>query len=150
MPTRWLNPEEAWAAPVTGTWVIKPAVSIASLDAGRYHIDDPDQRQLALEHVRRLQAAGRVVMVQPYLSGIDDDGETALVYLRGMFSHAVGKGPVFTGPDEGIDRRFQPQGGLTLQVRRPTAAQLATADRVLAAVPGGRDTSLYARRSRCR
>jgi hypothetical protein len=37
-------------------------------------------------------------MVQPYLSGIEDDGETALVYLRGMFSHAVRKGPVLTGP----------------------------------------------------
>jgi len=95
--------------------------------------------------VRRLQAAGRVVMVQPYLVGIEDDGEMALVYLHGMFSHAVRKGPVLTGPDEGIDRRFQPQGGLNLQLRRPTTAQFTMADRVLAAVPGGRDTLLYAR-----
>jgi hypothetical protein len=118
---------------------------MASLDTGRYRMDDSDQRQLALDHVRRLQAAGRVVMVQPYLWAIEDDGETALVYLRGRFSHAVRKGPVLAGPDEGIDRRFQPQGGLTLQLRRPTAAQLATADRVLAAVPGGRRSLLYAR-----
>jgi len=145
VPTTWLKPEETWTAPVTGTWVIKPAASMASLDTGRYRMDYSDQRQLALKHVRRLQAAGRVVMVQPYLVGIEDDGEMALVYLHGMFSHAVRKGPVLTGPDEGIDRRFQPQGGLNLQLRRPTTAQFTMADRVLAAVPGGRDTLLYAR-----
>jgi hypothetical protein len=145
VPTRWLNPGETWTAPMNGTWVIKPAVSMASLDAGRYHMDDSDQRQRALEHVRRLQAAGRVVMVQPYFASVEDEGETALVYVGGIFSHAVRKGPVLTGPDEGIDRRFQPEGGLSLKVRRPTPAQVAMADRVLAAVPGGRETLLYAR-----
>jgi hypothetical protein len=55
------------------------------------------------------------------------------------------KGPVLTGPDTGIDRRFEAHGGLKLEVRRASAAQIATADQVLAAVPGGRDTLLYAR-----
>jgi hypothetical protein len=145
MPTTWVNPEQAWAAPESGSWVIKPAVSIASLDAGRYRIDDSDERRLAIDHVRRLQAAGRVVMVQPYFAGVDDEGETALVYVRGMFSHAVRKGPVLTGPDEGIDRRFQPQGGLNLRVHQPSSAQFAAANQVLGAVPGGCDALLYAR-----
>jgi hypothetical protein len=145
VPTIWVNPEELWAAPESGSWVIKPAVSIASLDAGRYRMDDSDQRRLAVEHVRRLQAVGRVVMVQPYLAGVDEEGETALVYVRGVFSHAVRKGSVLTGPDEGIDRRFQPQGGLNLQVNRPSSAQFAAANQVLAAVPGGGDALLYAR-----
>src|SRR5262245_38330445 len=94
VPTRWLNPGQAWSAPITDTWVIKPAVSMASLDAGRYYMDDTDQRRLAVEHVRRLQAAGRVVMVQRYFASVEDEGETALVYVGGMFSHAVRKGPV--------------------------------------------------------
>jgi hypothetical protein len=85
------------------------------------------------------------VMVQPYLAAIEDAGETALVYLRGIFSHAVRKGAVLMGPDRGIDRRFQPQGGLNPEVCRPTAAQFTMAERVLAAVPAGRDTLLYAR-----
>src|SRR4029453_591751 len=140
-----LNPEQAWAAPESGAWVINPAVSMASLDSGRYRMDDSDQRRLAIEHLCRLQAAGRVVMVQPYLAAIEDAGETALVYLCGIFSHAVRKGAGFMGPDRGIDRRFQPQGGLNLEVCRPTAAQFAMAERMLAAVPAGRDTLLYAR-----
>jgi len=36
--TTWLNPEQAWAAPESGAWVIKPAVSMASLDSGRYRM----------------------------------------------------------------------------------------------------------------
>jgi hypothetical protein len=34
---------------------------------------------------------GRRVMLQPYLNGIDDEGETMLIYLAGSYSHAVRK-----------------------------------------------------------
>jgi hypothetical protein len=60
--------------------------------------------------VRRVHAGGRTVMLQPYMNGIDDEGETALVYLGGVFSHAMRKAAVLTGPDVGVDRRFLPQG----------------------------------------
>ena len=47
----------------------------------------------------RLQAAGRLVMVQPYLASVDTVGETGMLYLGGEFSHAIRKGPMLDGPD---------------------------------------------------
>jgi hypothetical protein len=145
VPTVWLRPGQAWSLSERGAWVIKPAVSLASLDTGRYHLEDPDERRLAAEHVRRLHADGRVVMMQPYLQAVDDEGERALVYLNGVFSHAVRKAAVLTGPDMGVDRRFQPDGGLKLHPYRPTRRELAAAERVLDRVAWARNELLYAR-----
>jgi glutathione synthase/RimK-type ligase-like ATP-grasp enzyme len=145
VPTTWVAPGQPWTVPERGELVVKPAVSLAALDSGRYRLGDPQQRRLAVQHLRRLQAAGRVVMVQPYVHAVDTDGETALVYLGGRFSHAIRKGAVLDGPDTGVDRRFQHDGGLDLRLCRPTVAQRRVADRVLAAVPGGPERLLYAR-----
>ena len=145
VPTEWLRPGQGWSLPERGAWVIKPAVSLAGLDTGRYQLEDPGERRLAAEHVRRLHTAGRVVMMQPYLRAVDDEGETALVYLNGVFSHAMRKAAVLTGPDIGVDRRFQPAGGLTLHSHRPTARELVAAERVLDSVPWARNQLLYAR-----
>jgi hypothetical protein len=143
--TTWLPPGQHWSLPDGGEWVIKPAVSLAGLDSGRYRLHDPDERLLAADHVRRLHADDRVVMMQPYMRTVDEEDETALVYFGGVFSHAMRKAAVLTGPDIGIDRRFQPQGGLTLRPHQPTPNELAAADRALAAVPCRRDELLYAR-----
>jgi hypothetical protein len=145
VPTIWIDPGKTWRPPRRGDWVIKPAVSIASLDSGRYRLADADQRHLAVAHVGRLQAQTRTVMVQPYVRGIDVEGETSLVFFAGTFSHAIRKAAVLNGPDSGIDRRFLSHGGLQLRPQRPTQAQLAVADRALATVPGGADRLLYAR-----
>jgi hypothetical protein len=145
VPTLWLEPCEDWVVPQAGDWVIKPTVSIASLDTGRYRLSDPGERRLARAHVDRLVAAGQTVMIQRYLHRIDIEGETSLVYLGGKFSHAMKKAAVLTGPDVGIDRRFLPQGGLNLRSHQATSMELAIAERALAAVPGGADRLLYAR-----
>lgn len=145
VPTTWLPPRKEWTPPESGDWVIKPAVSLASLDAGRYRMDDRRQRRLAVEHVDRVHAAGGTVMLQPYMYGIDDEGETSLVYLGGRFSHAMRKAAVLTGPDVGVDRRFLPQGGLHLRAHRPTMQELGTADAVLATLSAARHELLYAR-----
>jgi glutathione synthase/RimK-type ligase-like ATP-grasp enzyme len=73
VPTTWVRPGERWAAPADGDWVVKPAVSLAGLDSGRYRLEDADERRLAIGHVHRLQRPGRMVMVQPYLpaGGLD-------------------------------------------------------------------------------
>ncbi|MEV6816262.1 hypothetical protein AB0M52_29665, partial [Micromonospora sp. NPDC051296] len=68
VPTGWVLPGEPWQPPADrGEYVIKPAVSAGSQDTGRYDLADPLHRELALAHVHRLGAAGRVTMVQPYL-----------------------------------------------------------------------------------
>ena len=78
VPTSWLEPAQEWKPPASGDWVIKPAVSMASLDTGRYCLEHRDQRCLAVEHVRRLQADGRAVMAQPYMQSVDNRGEISL------------------------------------------------------------------------
>jgi glutathione synthase/RimK-type ligase-like ATP-grasp enzyme len=145
VPTTWVQPHQAWTLPERGEWVLKPAVSLAALGTGRYQLGDAWERRLAVQHLRRLQTTGRMVMAQPYLRAVDTEGETALVYLGGRFSHAIRKGPVLDGPDTGIDRRFQHDGGLDLRPCRPSAAQRTVAERVLVAVPGGPSRLLYAR-----
>ncbi|MGC4891666.1 ATP-grasp domain-containing protein [Micromonospora sp. DT227] len=146
VPTTWLAPGESWPAPADGEFVLKPAVSAGSQDTGRYDLADPEHRELASAHVRRLGAAGRVTMVQPYLDAVDTAGETALLFLAGRdglaFSHAIRKGPMLTGPDRGEAALYKEE---RIDARTATPAQRAVAEQVLAAVPGGADRLLYAR-----
>jgi hypothetical protein len=146
VPTAWVEPGDDWRAPSGGEFVIKPVVSAGSRDTGRYDAAEPGHRGLAEAHVCRLQAAGRAVMIQPYLAAVDSYGESALLYLGGpdglVFSHAVRKGPMLAGPDAGDVGLFRPE---TITARTPSAAERAAAGRALAAIPGGPDRLLYAR-----
>jgi hypothetical protein len=142
-PTTWVEPGSPWQPPPgAGEVVVKPAVSGGSNDTGRYDLADPAHRRLAAEHVRRLGAAGRLVMVQPYLSAVDEDGETALLFLGGEFSHAARKGALLTGPDVGVEGLYKEED---IAAREPTPGQLAVAAAVLAAVPFDPADLLYAR-----
>ena len=145
IPTSWISPGDRWCPPHHGEIVIKPTVSLCALNTGRYRMDDPTARNLAREHVWRLQSTGCVTMVQPYLQRLDDEGETSLVFLGGRLTHAIRKEAILTGPDAGADRRFEPGGGQRLTSRTCTAEQLELAARVLRAVPGGPVGLLYAR-----
>ncbi|RAO61663.1 ATP-grasp domain-containing protein [Micromonospora saelicesensis] len=147
VPTSWIEPGESWQLPAeTGEYVLKPAVSAGSQDTGRYDLADPEHRDLAAAHVRRLFEAGRVTMVQPYLRAVDTEGETALLFLAGpeglAFSHAIRKGPMLSGPDLGPDGLYKAEE-ITARTARPE--QLAVAERTLATVPGGTRQLLYAR-----
>ena len=144
-PTEWLTPDTPWALPDRGLWVIKPNVSLCALGTGRYDLADENQRQLAAAHIVRLHGEGRTVMLQPYLHAIDTEGETSMVFLDGEFSHAVRKPALLDGPDRGIDRRFISAGDSPPPAHVPSDGEFALADRVLAAVPGGRRSLLYAR-----
>ncbi|WP_229400070.1 ATP-grasp domain-containing protein [Micromonospora okii] len=146
VPTGWVAPGETWTPPAHGEYVIKPAVSAGSQDTGRYDLADPGHRELAAAHLRRLSDAGRLAMVQPYLTAVDTAGETALLYLTGpeglRFSHAIRKGPMLTGPDLGPDGLYRAE---EISPRAATPEQAAVAGRALAAVPGGAERLLYAR-----
>lgn len=144
LPTDWVNPSEWWEPPDEGEWVVKPSVSLSSMDTGRYRMGDAAERRLAVEHVRRLQAENRVVMIQPYQPSVEDEGETSLIYYGQTFSHAVRKAPVLHGPDQDADHRYDVPGE-DPQPRTPTEAQLAVARAALAAVPAGWEQLLFAR-----
>ncbi|MBO2455790.1 hypothetical protein J4573_52550 [Actinomadura barringtoniae] len=118
-------------------YVIKPAVSAGSRDTARWTAGAGDE-SAARAHLERLRAEGRTTMVQPYMSAIDTDGETALLFFDREYSHAARKAPILqvgTGVVDG------PRGGQTVPVDA-TPEQIEVAERILAAVPGD---LLYAR-----
>ena len=65
-PTDWLEPGDVFVVPEVGEYVVKPAVSAGSRDTNRYRRRGP-RRAAPSAHVGDLLAAGRTVMVQPYL-----------------------------------------------------------------------------------
>jgi len=118
--------------------VVKPVVSAGSRDTLRV---GPGESRRSLDHVRRLLDAGREVLVQPYLDAVDTDGETALVHLDGVFSHALRKGALLAPGHDLVDGLFAQE---EMAPREPSPAEREVAVRALAAVPGAA-VPLYAR-----
>lgn len=137
IPTVFLEPGYPFHPP-SAPFVVKPAVGAGSIGAARYDGGDGS----ALEHVADLHAAGKTVMVQPYLEAVDREGEIALLYTGGVFSHAVRKAPLLA-PGGG------PGAGLFVEERvtaaEPSPDELEFAEHALAAIPFARDELLYAR-----
>lgn len=90
-PTLVAPPGTVASLPSEGEFVVKPSVGAGSRGVGRFQ---PAEVVAATRHVAALHAAGRTVLIQPYLSEVDEAGETALIYFDGEFSHAVRKGPM--------------------------------------------------------
>lgn len=143
VPTAVVEVGERFEAP-TGPFVVKPVVSAGARDTERY---EPADLEAARAHVAALHRAGRAVLVQPYVAGVDERGETGLVYLGDELSHAFRKGPLLQPGVtfvEGLYREEQ------ISPRAPTSAEREVAEAVLDAVaavhPGtGRADLLYAR-----
>jgi hypothetical protein len=139
VPTAWIKPGDVWAAPASGEWVIKPAISAGSKDTGRYDLADPAERDHAEKHVRRLTETGLVTMIQPYLDAVDTYGETALIFIGGTYSHAIRKGPLLDGPDFGVEGLYKVED---ITPREPSPAERDLAAKVVAARAS---ETLYAR-----
>lgn len=135
--TVFVAPGEPVAFP-DGDFVVKPAVGAGSKDAASY---GPDQQDVARDHVARLHDAGQVVLVQPYVASVATEGEWALVYLGGRFSHGASK------------RVALPRAGLVEELfaaetnapHEATPDQRAAADAALAHVQERLGTPAYAR-----
>ena len=117
--------------------VVKPAVGAGSRDARRHSRRDTDE---ILAHMQPLLAAGRSVMLQPYLESVDRDGETALMFIDGRFSHAIRKGPLLPAGAPATAALFAPED---IGPRVPGADELAVAESVMAQLPF--DSLLYGR-----
>jgi len=140
VPTIFLEPGDPVHVPPTIEVVVKPTISAGSADTERW---SPEQRAQAAEQIRALQAAGRTVMLQPYLHGVDDHGETACVFFGGRFSHAIRKGAILR--PEGIPFVEGLYAQEDIRPRTPSAEELAVAEAAVEAVPGGRSQLLYGR-----
>lgn len=140
VPTTWLEPGAADVVlPSTGEYVVKPSVSAGSRDTVRYQAGDD---LAAFEHVRLIHKSGRVAMVQPYVESVDTYGETAMLYLDGVFSHAVRKGPLLTAGQGFIEDLFAAE---EITARQPTAAEREAADEAVGVATRAVGDLLYAR-----
>jgi hypothetical protein len=142
VPTAFVEPGDDWEPATDGEIVIKPTVGAGSVDTGRYDLADDGHRALAQAHVRRLQAVGRPVMVQPYLDAVDSYGETSLLWIGGRYSHAIRKGPLLTGPDEGVEGLYREED---IAAREPSTAEREVAEKIVAAMPYDVADLLYVR-----
>lgn len=132
----------AWEPPTgCATFVVKPSVSAGSRDTIRVPADG-EGTERARAHIAMLLARGKTAMVQPYLDSVDELGETALIFIDGVFSHAIRKGPLLSvdGTGEQVDGLYLKE---QIDPRTAAADEQALAERILDAVPGGRP--LYAR-----
>jgi hypothetical protein len=125
--------------PNSAEFVVKPSVGAGSRDTQR-HLRGAVEPAVA--QALRLLNAERSVLLQPYLDSVDRDGETALMYFAGQFSHAIRKGPLLPpglagSPAVGL---FAPE---KITSRTPGVDELQVAERVLAALPFS--APLYAR-----
>lgn len=75
-------------------FVVKPVVGAGSRGAGRF---GPDTLRQAQAHINHLYCQGLQILLQPYQSVVDVEGETSLVFFRGEYSHAFSKGPMLRG-----------------------------------------------------
>jgi hypothetical protein len=138
VPTRYIAPGEPAGLPDGHEYVIKPTSGAGARFAARY---TPADHDTAVRHLERMHAEGFTAMVQPYLAGIDVTGERALQFFGGRLLHASRKGAVLSpGTPYDADKVAHPG----LVPWRPTDAELAVAEKALAAVPGSAEL-LYAR-----
>ena len=140
VPTTFLAAHDAPMLPTSGEYVVKPTVSAGSRDTARYLAGRDDA--VARAHAERLLAAGREVMIQPYVDTVDDHGETALLYLNGRFSHALRKGPLLESGAAPTTELFAQE---TIDPRTPSASDRTVADAVTAFLTDRFGTLLYAR-----
>ena len=142
VPTTWLLPGDEAALPAhDGELVVKPSVSAGARDTGRFG-PDPAGRAAGAALAGRLLAAGRAVMVQPYVDSVDAAGERALVFVDGAHSHTARKGPLLTPGGEVEQGLFAAE---TIEAVDAAADELALAEAALDAVPFAREELLYAR-----
>ena len=125
--TDFVAPGESFAAP-NGEYVVKPSIGAGSRHTARFAAGE-EARAAAL--VAEIHASGRTAMVQPYLAGIDEHGETALLYFDGAYSHAIRKGPLLRRGAEPTGEVFAPE---TIDPRDPPADERALADAAVAHV----------------
>ncbi|WP_370938725.1 RimK family alpha-L-glutamate ligase [Amycolatopsis sp. cg13] len=68
-------------------FVVKPSVGAGGRDAVRFSSAGADAEQ----HLRALHDDGRTGLIQPYQSSVDTQGEIAVTYFGGVYSHAFTK-----------------------------------------------------------
>lgn len=133
VPTAWLIRSAPWDLPTFADvrsmvgkadgYVMKPVVGAGSRDTIMLKAGDDEAGDAFLRRVLPRED----LMAQPFLPRIAD-GEVSLIFLDGVFSHAVIKKP------RAGDFRSQPEFGSVVTAHVPTAREREIADAALAAM----------------
>jgi hypothetical protein len=78
--------------------VIKPVVSAGSFSTRRFGPGELTEAERFLADTSKL----REMMVQPYVSSVEAYGERSLIWIDGLFTHAIRKTPRFSGDAEQV------------------------------------------------
>ena len=102
VPTQFVGQEdEPPSSAILGAFddvVIKPAVSAGSFTTDRFRMGEFGERARAQAFLD-VHRQTRVMMVQPYQTSIDHEGERSLVFIDGKLTHTMKKRPRFlSGP----------------------------------------------------
>jgi len=152
--TIWLDPEAHLSKraihsrmPAFGDFVVKPVVGANAEDVGRYQPISAESRAKAISHAQRLLDSGRWVMIQPYITSIDTQGETCLTFINDEFQHAVRRKALLGGSHrQTVGLSLYAEEGM--QSVAITDEQLAVAKQAIAAAhkaSGSSEPFLYAR-----
>jgi glutathione synthase/RimK-type ligase-like ATP-grasp enzyme len=109
--------------------IIKPAVGSGARDAHRYPRAAVAEMRV---HLSRLLAEKRSALLQPYLERVDEQGETALIYIDGEFTHAIGKTAVLARGHAPTRSLFAPE---EIVARTPADDELELGAGVLRRLP---------------
>jgi len=127
VPTRVWEPGVTLDATEIAAWVgdrpvvCKPAVSAGAFKTARYDHWGPE----ALRHLQELLETEAAIL-QPYFARIEQEGEKALIFIDGEFSHSVRRHlPLIEGPE--VDYTMQPV--------IPSPTELEVARRILGWLP---------------
>ena len=72
---------------------LKPVIAANARGTFRFDARDPAELSAAQQHLLRMSAS-EPMMLQPYLSAVEREGELSAIYFEGALSHAVRKVPV--------------------------------------------------------
>jgi glutathione synthase/RimK-type ligase-like ATP-grasp enzyme len=140
VPTTWITPAQTGTAEIPdGDVVVKPAVSAGARNTSRYGRGDGDRIQA---HIDRLLGDGRTVLLQPYVSSVDGAGEIGLIYIDGVYSHSVRKGPLLRVRDVATELLWAPE---EISEGTPDPKERRLAEATLNALRWPRAELLYAR-----
>ncbi len=124
VPTTFARSLEELVFPA-GEYVIKPSCSAGAQNTAMFTEGQHDQAVALSTSILR---SGKSVMVQPYLSSVNEVGETGMYFFGGEFSHAFRKGLQLDAPRSTDQELFVVED---IAERTANPDQLALAARVM-------------------
>jgi glutathione synthase/RimK-type ligase-like ATP-grasp enzyme len=127
IPTTYASRGQDLIPPPGERFVVKPTVGAGSRGAQLFEARDVVS---ARRHVDELARLGKRSMVQPYLFEVEEKGETAVVVIDGVPSHAIEKAAMLVGGEEDPSGLFVAE---RIRPRTPSDAEVEIAQAAIAA-----------------